>query len=578
MSETKDLFVAAAEAKAREGSIAPSRFALTEATRRVDILHTSLMGITAIVAVLLTALALPVFGYPPVTLKGSFFTISAATFGGLVYLYYLNYMVHRLVSDHARLTEVLVNSLGQGFLSFGMDGVCDGVYSQACLDLLQAVPAGKNIMDVLRVPEEGRGDFKEWLEVLFVPNHALGFQDVVNFLPQFFPHPEGRRISLLYRPIHGKQGVLLRVVLIATDQTEEYEAQQLAVHRQNYADMIFRIFRERNQFLATVSHMRKFLEESAIPVTRENSASLLRMLHTLKAAVKHFNLTSLGNTVHKLESELRSDSIKTDDEFMAAMAAGRRQINLDLNDVLDVIKDLIGHDYENKGNIHEIEESSLYSFALVMNVAGVRDDVIDHYLKCIVAVPVQECLRQVDRELADLAEFTGKQLKPVQYSGSNPPVLMRKLNPLMFSLTHICRNIIDHGIEPAVTRIARGKDPIGQVFIHTDLLQDDDGVRQWLLISIGDDGGGIDPERVRTKLAALNAGGEWRTMDDHAVIQNIFSWGFSTRDTVSELSGRGVGLEVVWREVKGLGGTIEVFSELHKGTRFEIRVPYAIEV
>ena len=578
MSETKDIFAIAAEAKAREVHYAASRSALTEATRRVDILHTSLMGITAIAAVLLFALALPVFGYPPVVAKTSFFVISLATFAGIAYLYFLNFTGHKIVGDHARLTEVLVNSLGQGFLSFGADGICDGVYSQACLDLLKTVPAGKNIMDVLRVPEEAHGDFKEWLEVLFVPNHALGFHDVVNFLPQFFPHPEGRRISLQYKPIHGKQGVLLRVVLIATDQTEEYEAQQLAEKRQNYADMIFRIFRERNQFLATIRHIRKFLEESAIPVTRANSSSLLSMLHTLKAAVKHFNLTDLGKTIHTLESQLRSESISSDDAFMAAMAAGRRQISIELNDVIDAIKDLIGDDYENKGSIHEIEESKLYSFALVMNVAGVRSDVIDHYLKCIAAVPMQECLRQIDRELADLAEFTGKQLKPVHYSGSNPPVLMRKLAPLMFSLTHICRNIIDHGIEPAVTRIARGKDPIGQVSIHTDLLQDNDGSHQWLFLSISDDGGGIDPERVRAKLATLYSNGDWRKLDDHAVIQNIFSWGVSTRDTVSELSGRGVGLEVVSREVAELGGTIEVFSELHKGTRFEIRVPYAIEV
>ena len=129
-----------------------------------------------------------------------------------------------------------------------------------------------------------------------------------------------------------------------------------------------------------------------------------------------------------------------------------------------------------------------------------------------------------------------------------------------------------------MTRIARGKDPIGQVSIYSDLLQDTDGAHQWLLLTVSDDGGGIDPDRIRSKLASLFPNEEWRKMDDHAVIQYIFSWGVSTRDTVTELSGRGVGMEVVAREVMELGGKIEVFSELHKGTRFEIRVPYAIEV
>lgn len=571
-----DPSVIMAEAKdSPEGSVA-SRSVLTEATRQVDILHVSLVGMTAIVIVLLIAVALPVFGYPAVTHKVSFAVITATTFGGIGYLYYLNYTVHKLVSDHAGLTEVLVNSLGQGFLSFGPSGLCDNVYSQACLDLLETTPTGKNIMDVLRIPEEGRSDFKDWLDVLFMPNHALGFQDVVNFLPQFFPHTEERRISLVYRPIYSKPGVLMRVVLIATDQTEEYAAQQLATQRQDYADMICRIFRERNQFLATITHVRKFIEESAVPVTREQGSSLLRLLHTLKAAVKHFHLNSLGDVVHSMEAELRSESITTDEQFMAAVASGRRRISDELEAVLDNIKDLIGQDYERRGNMHEIEESALYSFALVMNVSGVSQDIINHYLRFIVAVPIQDCLRQFERELADLAEITGKQVKPIRYTGSNPPILTRTYHPLIFSLTHICRNIIDHGIEPAVTRIARGKDPAGLVSIHSDIIDDAGSGKKWLELTISDDGGGIDPSRVRAKLAANHPDGKWHDMSDHALIQNIFSWGFSTRDTISEMSGYGVGMESVECEVKALGGTIEVFSELYHGTLFKILVPYSL--
>ncbi len=551
--------------------------ALTEAQRHVDVLHTSLAGMTAIVVVLLVAVALPVFGLMAVTSLLSFVIITVATIGGIGYLYYLNFAVHKLVSDHANLTEVLVNSLGQGFLSFGIDGKCDSVYSQACLDLLATVPSGKDIMDVLRVPEEGRGDFKDWLDVLFMPNHALGFQDVVNFLPQFFPHGDSRRITLVYRPIYSKPEILSRVVLIATDQTEEYAAQDLAEKRQDYADMICRIFRERNQFLATITHVRQFLEQSSLPVTRETSSDLLRMLHTLKAAVKHFHLNDVGDTVHALEGILRSETITTDEQFNAELASGRRRIEKDLNDVLEQIKELIGQDYERRGNMHEIEESALYNFAVVMNAAGTSHEVIDHYLRFIVALPIRDCFNQFDRELADLAEITGKQVKPIRYTGSNPPVLTRRLHGLMFSLTHICRNIIDHGIEPAVTRLGRSKDPAGQVSIHCDLEMGAEN-QQWLHIGIEDDGGGIDPTRVRAKLATTAPEGKWHEQSDHAVIQNIFSWGFSTRDVVNELSGHGVGMEAVEREVKNLGGKIEVFSEMGKGTRFEIRVPYILSI
>jgi len=452
------------------------------------------------------------------------------------------------------------------------------VYSQACIDLLQIEPGGKSIMDVLRVPEEGRTDFKGWLEILFQPDHALGFTDVINFLPKLFPHPQKRRITLVYKPIYTKNRALARVVVIATDETEEYEAQELAKKRQDYADMICRIFRERNQFLATITHIRRFLEESAMPVARDNAKPLLRLLHTLKAAVKHFHLQDLAETVHSLESELRSDTVTTDKEFKDILDAGRACVERELTVVLDNIKDLIGQDYERRGNTREVEESVLYNFALVMSVADVSNDVIDHYLRFIVAVPAQDCFRQFDRELCDLAQITGKQIKPVRYSGSNPPVLLRDYQALFFSMTHICRNIIDHGIEPAVSRLARGKDPAGQVSV--DITVVDDAVKggQWLAITISDDGGGIDAGRVREKLMLMEPTGHWREQDDHSIIQNIFAYGVSTRDDVTEMSGRGIGMNVVKREVDSLGGEIKVFSSLYLGTKFEIRVPYMLSI
>jgi two-component system chemotaxis sensor kinase CheA len=552
---------------------------ISEASRQFGILHTSLVGMTLIILVLLVAVALPVFGYAPVHSRGSIVVIAIATFGGIGYLYFLNYGVYKLVSEHDRFNEVLVNSLGQGFLSFGQDGICDRVYSQACLDFFGTEPGGKDIMDVLRVPEEGRADFRGWLDILFMPDHALGFPDVINFLPQFFPHPKKRRITLLYKPIYQKPRVLDRVVLIATDVTEEYEAQELAKQRQEYADMICRIFRERNQFLATITHLRTFLEQANSPDVCENKASLLRLLHTLKAAVKHFHLRNLAETVHSLESELRSETIQTDEEFKKILNAGRHCVDRELSTVLDTIKDLIGQDYERRGNMREIEESALYNFALVMNISGVSHDIVDHYLRFIVAIPIQDCFRQFERELLDLAEITGKQIKPVRYSGSNPPVLLREYQAMIFSLTHVCRNIVDHGIEPSVTRIARGKDPAGQVLIEADVVPDavEEG-KQWLRLEISDDGGGIDAARVREKLTLVDPNDTLHQQDDHAVIQSIFTFGISTRDRVTDLSGRGVGMNVVKREVENLNGRIEVSSELYRGTRFEIHVPYLMSI
>lgn len=553
--------------------------ARSDALRHTDMVYLSLGSIVAIVVTLLFAVALPVFKFlPPVSEKLPFMIMVAASLAGIGYFCYANYQIHRHVSNQARLTEVLVNSLGQGFLSFNQTGLCGRVYSQACLDLLETVPSQKDIKDVLRIPEAEHSDFKDWMDILFMPHHALGFDDVVRFLPQFFPHSGGRRISLVYRPIRGKENELTNVVVIATDQTEEFEAQKLALKQQSYAEMICRIFKERNQFMATLTHLRKFIEVARQPAGREQSSTMLRLLHTLKAAVKHFHLDELGTIIHKHEDELRSEQIKTDDDFNTHLKAAADDVANGLASVMEQVHDLIGQDYEGRGNLHEVEETALYDFAQEMKINQVDPALIRRFLNKIAAVPAQDCLRQFDRELHDLAEITGKQVKPIRYTGSNPRILALPLSEFLFSLTHICRNIIDHGIEPSVTRLARGKDPSGQISIHTDVLLDSETQKEWLQIVISDDGNGIDTAKVRAKLATIDPQGAWRNEDDQAIMQYIFSWGFSTRENVTDLSGHGVGMEVVEREVKLLGGSIKVYSELYRGTRFDIRVPYILDL
>ncbi len=285
----------------------------------------------------------------------------------------------------------------------------------------------------------------------------------------------------------------------------------------------------------------------------------------------------MSETIRGLENDLRREGI-ADAEFQARLRKGAAEVESGLASVMDQLRDLTGQDYEGRGSLHEVQEEALYDFARELKAKNVAPELVRRYLRTIAAVPIHDCFRVFERELRDLAEITGKQVKPIRYTGSNPHILTRPVQELLFSLTHICRNIVDHGIEPPVTRLARGKDPAGQVSIHADLVLDSAHEMEWLHLVISDDGNGIDPSRVRSKLAVVDPQGAWRNEDDQAVIQHVFSWGFSTSDKVTDLSGRGVGLEAVEREVKLLGGVIKVYSELYHNTRFDIRVPYSLDL
>lgn len=552
---------------------------LTEAVRHVDVIHTSLAGMTAIVLMLLAAVALPVFGHNPVTQPLAFWVMTAASFVGIIGLYILNFRVHKHVTDQARTTEVLVNSLGQGFLFFGRDGMCGPVYSQACLDLIEAIPAGQNIADILRIAPEQREDFADWVDVLFQPDHALGFEDVIRFFPQFFPHNQQRRVALIYKPILGQSGELIKVVMIATDQTEEFAARQSAKRQQSFAEMICRIFKDRNQFQTTLSHIREFLVAASRPdITLADSTKILRQVHTLKAAVKQFNLVDFGEIMHVCENELRDPMISTDAEFVAKLEVARQKIGDALSRVKDEVSSLIGTEYEWRGNVREIGEEEIYAFAQEMKKNHVDRAMVELFLQNIAAVPIRDCFHSFEREMRELAGIMDKQVKPIKFMGSNPRVLTKPIQDLLFSFTHICRNIVDHGIETPVTRMARGKDPAGLVTISCNVVNDDPDAGSLLQIIITDDGNGIDPSRVRAKLSSIDPEGAWRFEDDQVVIQRIFGWNFSTSDTITAISGRGVGMEAVELEVKKLGGTIHVTSQLYKGASFDIRIPYKFDM
>ena len=146
------------------------------------------------------------------------------------------------------------------------------------------------------------------------------------------------------------------------------------------------------------------------------------------------------------------------------------------------------------------------------------------------------------------------------------------LDKMVAPLEHMLRNAVDHGLESNEERVALGKPEVGTIrlFVAREGAQ--------VVIGLSDDGGGIDVERVRQK--AIDAGllASTTELTDQEVYQFIFRAGFSTRDSVSQISGRGVGLDVVAQEVRQLGGQIEVHSGKGEGSQFVVRLPFTLSV
>ncbi len=546
--------------------------------RQAELIHTTLGGLSLIAFVLMIGLVLPVFGFNPVHSAGVAGLIVIIVCVGIGYLYYLNYRSHNEAIEQARLTDVLMNSLGQGFLTFDEKGICGPGYSDASLNLFECQSiAGAQVADILQIPEDGRSDFFEWLGILFMPGHALSFEDAVRFMPAQIVHKNGQAIELSYRPVRNRQGQLTCIVLIATDKTEEKDAQKRVDSERQFVAMVCAIFAEKQSFILTMSEIQQMLDR----LTQINEglfgADFFRDVHTIKGAAMHFKMEVLGEKLHNLESTIRqiqdvalSQGITSD--MKEAISQSRAEVQLEFGRIQNSLRTILGDDDPRAQGIVEVDEASLYDFGKLLKQNNVSPELHYAYQKSLLSVPLFTLLKSLDRQMLPVAEKLEKKVKPIIFTGENIRVPPRPFQHLLMALTHVVHNILDHGIEAPITRKAKGKDPQGQVTIEVkNVIGKDD--RPWIQITISDDGAGIDPNRVREKLMKADPEGSWREDDDEHVIQQLLTHDVSTRDEVSMLSGRGAGMSAVYQTVLRMHGQAELRSEMHKGTQLIIRLP-----
>lgn len=181
--------------------------------------------------------------------------------------------------------------------------------------------------------------------------------------------------------------------------------------------------------------------------------------------------------------------------------------------------------------------------------------------------PIADALLVFPRMVRDLADRLGKRVQ-LKIEGSERLVDRDVLVRLEAPLTQLVRNAIDHGVETPAERRAAGKPEAATLSIRIEPWQG------MLLIELGDDGRGVDPDRVRQRL--LDTGQDARrvqSMDQAALLDQLFAAGFSTAVQVSEISGRGVGLDLVRQSLHEIGGSVRISSQRGLGTRFQLLVP-----
>ncbi|MCR1933696.1 chemotaxis protein CheW [Clostridium tepidum] len=201
-------------------------------------------------------------------------------------------------------------------------------------------------------------------------------------------------------------------------------------------------------------------------------------------------------------------------------------------------------------------------------VARTTSDLQDLVMK-IRMLPLDIVFNRFPRMVRDLSVELDKEMELI-IQGADTELDRTVIDEIGEPLIHLIRNAADHGIEPREERVKSGKDPVGKI----KLIAYQEGTKA--VIKVEDDGSGVNVDKVKAK--AEKVGISTEGMSDNDIRNLIFAQGFSTNEKVTDISGRGVGMDVVKTKITALGGTVDLISEEGKGSSFIIRLPLTLQI
>lgn len=446
----------------------------------------------------------------------------------------------KVIAEREDALRLVLDATGDGLAVIDFEGRVDGQISALARERFGA-PAGRTLWDWLPVDGRFRTNFE--VNLAQVADGFLPFEAAVEQLPRRFQQG-ATTYRLEYRAV-WREDQLRGLLVIITDATEQLAAER-AEQESRELEAVVRNALKDKQAIPT------FLEENQGLISslddRLPPVELKRVLHTLKGNTLLFGLESVAQAAHQAE-----DAILADAEDASAVERVKRAWESAQQRILTVFGD------RQDQNV-ELEEREYQRFLNAMLERNADTQLLD-IVRSWKNTPAAVVLRRFSRQIEVLARRLGKEVK-VEIHDPGCRLPRADLGQFFSSLVHVVRNAVDHGIEPAAERLGKGKSAEGHVELSVRTVGSD------FLLEIKDDGRGINWEAVRLKAEAAGLPAQ-NSRDLEAA---LFADGLSTRDEVSEISGRGVGLGAVREVCRRLGGDVQIESHPGLGTTFRFRL------
>ena len=269
---------------------------------------------------------------------------------------------------------------------------------------------------------------------------------------------------------------------------------------------------------------------------------------------------SSGNKKQTVAKPVTNRTVRVDIEKLDALMNQVSELIIAKNSLVSISSTDSG-DFQNQSFHEQIEYLERITTNLHESVMKVR------------MVPIESVVAKFPRMIRDLSRKLDKKME-LYMTGEDTELDRTVVDQIGDPLQHLLRNSADHGLEDNATRIAKGKPEVGSIFLNA--FQEGNNV----IIQVGDDGNGIDVEAVRNKAIERGVITEVQaeTMSQKEIINLLFLPSFSMAKKITDISGRGVGLDVVKSNIEALGGDVEVKTELGVGTTFTVRLPLTLAI
>ncbi len=347
------------------------------------------------------------------------------------------------------------------------------------------------------------------------------------------------------------------------------------------AYMVFQASEIFGEIIKSVPHVQDIEEEKfedtfyLLLLAKDDQANIQSRLESI-SEIDSVKIKKAEYNLEKSFKKIEDKNTKIEDKQQKNNGSSHRQarsIRVDI-ERLDLLMNLVSELIIIKNTMEDLSSNNADS-GMTENMeylSRVANELHDAVMK-VRMVPIEMVFNRFPRVVRDLAKNTHKRIK-LNIVGADTEVDRTIIDEIGDPLIHLLRNAIDHGIELPEERIKTGKDPEGTV----DLIAYHDGNN--VVIEVKDDGRGINYQSIVDSAISKGLITEDKAsqLGEKDIIDLMFQPGFSTAESVSDISGRGVGMDVVKTKIEAMGGLIEVETELGKGTRFIVRLPLTLSI